>query len=122
MTDSARLAKDYYEAMSRKRLSEVERFLSPKVEFIGPLAEIKGKEAVLKAIKGFMSAFINLSVRSLFHDENEVMLVIDTDFPRPMGKLRTASLLTIQEALIVRIELFYDSRVIENKKDEVFSS
>ncbi len=115
------VAESYYTAMNKKDIESMEKMLHPDILFIGPLAELQGKEAVLKAIKGFTTAFKGLKIRGKFHDDNQVMLAIDTEFPEPIGNLRTASLLTIDDGLIARIELFYDSRVVESKKDEVFS-
>lgn len=115
------VAESYYAAMNKKDIESMEKLLSPNILFVGPLAELRGKDAVLQAIKGFTSAFERLSIRSKFHSDGEVMLAIDTEFPAPIGNLRTASLLTIQDGRIVKIELFYDSRIVESKKDEVFS-
>lgn len=115
------IAENYYAAMKRKDIETMEALISPTIRFVGPLAELEGKTAVLRAIQGFLSAFETLSIRSKFHSDGEVMLAMDTVFPAPIGNLRTASLLSIQNGLIQKIELFYDSRIVESKKDEVFS-
>ncbi|SCA63442.1 hypothetical protein SCG7086_AR_00160 [Chlamydiales bacterium SCGC AG-110-P3] len=115
------VAETYYADMNEKNIDGMEKLLHPNVLFVGPMAELQGKEAVLPAIKGFTTAFKSLIVRKKFYSGDQVMLAIDTEFPDPIGNLRTASLLTIQDDLIVKIELFYDSRVVESKKDEVFS-
>ena len=106
--------------MNKKDIAAMEKMLSPSVTFIGPVATLQGKEAVMKAIKGFTSAFNTLQVREGFSKEGKVMLAIDTEFPEPIGHLRTASLLSIDNGFINKIELFYDSKVIESKKDKVF--
>lgn len=120
-TKDLHIAKSYYDAMNKKSISSMEKMLSPNVLFIGPVAKLEGKEAVVKAIKGFTSAFTRLQIREEFAQEGKVMLAIDTEFPEPIGHLRTASLLNIEDGLITKIELFYDSNVIESKKDQVFS-
>jgi len=43
------------------------------------------------------------------------MLVYDLDFPAPVGKLPTAGLITFQDGLIAKIELFCDGRPFEKK-------
>ena len=116
-----RVGEAYYAAMNKKDVASMQRMLHPNVHFVGPLAELQGKEAVLKAISGFTAAFEKLEIREKFHAGNKVMLAIDTEFPEPTGQLRTASLLTIEEGLIAKIELFYDSRVVESKKEEIFA-
>ena len=115
------VAEAYYAAMNEKDVESMEKRLHPDIQFIGPMAEIQGKKAVLEAIKGFTAAFKTLTVRAKFHSEDQVMLAIDTEFPAPIGNHRTASLLTIQDGLIAEIELFYDTQFIESKKDEIFS-
>ncbi|MCP5508563.1 MAG: nuclear transport factor 2 family protein [Chlamydiales bacterium] len=115
------VAESYYAAMNKKDIESMEKMLHPDILFIGPLAKLQGKEAVLQAIKGFTTAFVGLKIRGKFQGDNQVMLAIDTEFPEPIGNLRTASLLTIVDGLIIGIELFYDSRVVESKKEEVFS-
>jgi hypothetical protein len=115
------IAQAYYADMNKKDVESMEKRLHSNIQFIGPMAEVNGKESVLKAIKGFITAFKTLKVRAKFHSGDQVMLAIDTEFPAPVGNHRAASLLTIENGLIARIELFYDTQVIESKKDEIFS-
>lgn len=110
------VAESYYAAMNNKDIESMEKMLHPDVVFIGPLATLQAKEAVVKAIKGFTAAFNTLNVRAKFHSKNQAMLAIDTEFKEPIGNLRTASLLTTEDGLIVKIELFYDTSVVESKK------
>jgi len=49
------------------------------------------------------------------------MLAFDLDFPPPIGNLPIAALMTFKNKLIVKIELFYDARPVDMKKDEIFS-
>ncbi|KJV58176.1 hypothetical protein RFEPED_0551 [Rickettsia felis str. Pedreira] len=46
---------------------------------------------------------------------------MDFDCPEPIGIFRGASLLSFNENLISRIELFYDARPFEKKKEEIFN-
>jgi hypothetical protein len=41
------------------------------------------------------------------------MLAYDVDFPLPIGKVSSAMLMTFQDQLILKIELFYDARQVE---------
>jgi hypothetical protein len=75
---------------------------------------------VFAAVKGFMGAFQSLTIRASFASETQAMLAIDTLFPAPIGNLRTASLVTIQDGLITKIELFYDGKQLERKSAEIF--
>lgn len=114
-------AEAYYKAMNNKDLSGVAQCLHPDVQFIGPLAETKGKEALLEAVKGFMPLFNSLTVHAKFSSGNQVMLSYYVDFPAPIGIFRAAALMTFENGLISCLELFYDARPFEEKKHEIFS-
>lgn len=105
----------YYQAMNNKDLSALEKYLHSEVQLIGPLAEITGKEAVLGAVKHLLTAFNKLTIRTQFSAGEQVMLVYDIDFPAPIGVSRAAVLLTFQEGLIIRYELFFDARPFEKR-------
>ncbi|KJV80299.1 MAG: hypothetical protein ACEY3D_09020 [Rickettsia sp.] len=49
------------------------------------------------------------------------MLALEFDCPEPIGIFRGASLLSFNDGLISRIELFYDARPFVSKKEEIFS-
>jgi ketosteroid isomerase-like protein len=114
------IAQGYYTAMAGKDAAGLEQYLHPAVHFVSPLAELHGKEDVFAAVKGFMGAFQSLTIRASFASETQAMLAIDTLFPAPIGNLRTASLVTIQDGLITKIELFYDGKQLERKSAEIF--
>lgn len=110
----------YYQAMNNKDLATIEKFLHPNVKLISPLAEVTGKEAVLNSVKHFLPVFNKLTIRAQFSSGDQAMLAYDLDCPAPIGLYRGAVLLTFQEGLIARYELFYDARPLEKKRDEIF--
>lgn len=111
----------YYQAMNNKDLSTIERYLHPEVRLISPLAEVMGKDAVLNSVKHFLAVFNKLTIRAKCGNGNQAMLAYDLDCPTPLGLVRGAVLLTFQDDLIIRYELFYDARPFEKKKDEIFT-
>ena len=117
-------AEAYYEAMNNKDLAGVARHLHPDVRFVGPMADLVGKEAVLEAAKRFVTLIKSLRVRAKFGSDDTAMLAYDVDFGEPIGICRTAVLMTFKQGLIASIELFYDARPFEKnlKKDAIFSS
>ncbi len=110
----------YYQAMNNKDLTTIEKYLHANVRLISPLAEVTGKEAVLNSVKHFLPVFNKLTIRAQFSSGDQVMLAYDLDCPAPIGLYRGAVLLTFQEGLIARYELFYDARPLEKKRDEIF--
>ncbi|GFR05453.1 snoaL-like domain-containing protein [Trichonephila clavata] len=114
-------AESYYMAMYTKSFDEMSSYIHPHVCFIGPLATFNGKESVVEAAKNFSMFFRRLTIRERFISGNKVMLVLDFDCSDPVGTLRGASFLSFGDGLISRIELFYDARPFEKKKDEIFT-
>lgn len=110
--DNVAIAEAYYTAWGEKDVSKMEKFLHPEAQLITPLEEMAviGKEAILEKLKKGAAFFNALTIRSKFGAGDQTMLVIDVDFPAPAGNLRSASLMTFQEGLITRIELFFDAQ------------
>ena len=111
----------YYQAMGNKDLSAIEKYLHPDVRLISPMADIRGKDAVLNAVKHFLAVFNKLTIRAQFGAGDQAMMVYNLDCPAPFGIVRGAALLTFQGGLIIGYELFYDARPFEKKRDEIFT-
>ncbi len=112
---------NYYHAMLQKDFDTMASRLHPDVHFIGPLAEMHGKESVVLAAKNLSQILSNIQIRSRFTADNQIMFAYDFMFPEPIGKLRAAVLMEFTNQLISKIELFYDGRPFEEKKSEIFS-
>lgn len=104
------IAGNYYAAMANKNVAEVGLYLHPAVHFKSPLNELSGKEAVLSAVTTFMTYFKALTVRAVFEDGPQAVVIYDLDFPLPLGKQSSAAYLRIDNGLIVSIELLFDAR------------
>lgn len=114
------IAVDYYGAMLKQEFETMAGYLHPDVLFIGPLVEMAGKEPVTEAAMGLSKMLNNIDINAKFQSGNQVMLAYNFSFPEPIGKLRASVLMDFQDNLISRIELFYDARPFEEKKDEIF--
>ncbi len=116
-------AQAYYEAIRSKDMAAVARLLHPDVQFLGPMAEVLGKEAVRQAVERFAALVRSLQIRAAFGSGNQAMLAYDVDFGEPIGLCRAAVLMTFRGSLIVRLELFYDARPFEKnlKRDAIFA-
>jgi len=110
------IARNYYSAMENKSVQELEKYLDPDVQFISPLGKMSGKENVLNAAKGFMNIFDSLEIKQkLDNDQGSAVVVFDLMCPAPIGTFRAATLMTIKDNLITKMELFYDPRPFEKK-------
>jgi predicted nuclease of restriction endonuclease-like (RecB) superfamily len=115
LVNTAEIIAEYYKAMGQRDFEKLEKLLSSDVQFIGPLAKLKGKEAVIEATKRFTSLFKALNVRAKFGSNNQAMVVYDLDCPEPIGLFSSSALMTFESGLIAKIELFYDARPFDKK-------
>lgn len=121
MKDTITTALAYYTALGNKNLEEVEHYLHPHIHFTDPQEQVIGKEAVLKAAKGFSTIFKSLTIQAQFGSENQAMIIYDVEIPNFSKTLRAASLLSFREGLISKIDLIYDTQCFMEKKEEVSS-
>ena len=119
--NNLKVAENYYSAMLKKDFDVMESCLHENVHFIGPLAEMHGKDAVASAAKNLSQILEGIKIRSKFASGNQIMLAYDFIFPEPIGKLKAAGLMEFMNQLISKIELFYDGRPFEEKRSEIFS-
>lgn len=119
MNNNISIVEAYYTAMGKKNLVDMAQYLHPNVQLISPFATITGKEAVLNSAKQFLHVFESLTIRAKCGSENQVMFAIDVNYPAPIGLLRTAVLVTIQDNLIASTELFHDTKIFDLNKDKI---
>ncbi len=119
-TDNLSLASSYYNAMLAKDFDTMAGYLHDNVHFIGPLAEMHGKDAVVTAAKNFGGILQDIQIRSRFAAGDQIMFAYDMVVPAPIGKFRAAVLMECTDRLISKIELFYDASPFQEKKSEIF--
>ncbi len=119
--NNLKVAENYYSALLKKDFDTMSNYLHENVHFIGPLAEMHGKDKVVSAAKNLSQILGNIKIRSKFAHQNQIMLAYDFMFPEPIGKLRSAVLMEFMDDLISKIELFYDGKPFEEKKSKIFS-
>jgi len=106
----------YYKALNNKDLAAIAPCLHPDIKFLGSMASIAGKEEVLEAVKWLLPLFRDLTIRAKFASENQVMVAYDLNCHEPVGVIRVAALISLEEDnLISGIELFFDPRPFEKK-------
>lgn len=100
----------YYTALGEKNIDKVKGYLHPDIQFTDPQEIVIGREQVLKAAQGFTGIFKTLRISAQFGSKDQAMIVYEVEIPGLSKKLQVASLLSLQEGLISKIELFYDSK------------
>lgn len=119
--NSMERAEEYYTLIGKKNIGAVSKYLHPDVEFYGPLATLKGKEAVIQATSNFINGFESLAIKAKFGAGDQAMVVYEVDIPGIAKDFPGASLLRFRDGLIVRIQLFYDGSRFMERKEEIFS-
>lgn len=117
-----KIGEEYYTLVGKKDVEKIKPFLHEEVELYSPLASVRGKSAVAESTGHFMQAIQSLKIRSSFGNPDQAMIVYEVDMPGVSSHFAGASLLTFREGKIVRIDLFYDSRPVLHKKEEIFDS
>ncbi len=112
------IAENYYRAMLEKNFDTMSNYLCQDVHFLGPLAEIRGRDEVVSSAKNLSQILGDIDIRAKFALGNQIMFAYDFMFPAPIGKLKAAVLMEFKNQLISKIELFYDARPFEKKKTE----
>lgn len=102
------LAEAYFKALGEKNISKMAPFLHPDVNFSGPTAQLSGKESLLETVQVLFPLFDRLTVRAKFGNEDQAMIVYELEGVLAAGFFHAAALVTFEEGLIRRIELFYD--------------
>lgn len=107
-------AASYLEAWRKKDVQAIARHLHTDVRFTGPMMKVSGRDAVIASAQRILPIVEELVIRSTFISGNQAMLVYDFVCAPPIGRCRTAELVTFEEGLIRDIELFYDARPFEH--------
>ncbi|MBP6986064.1 MAG: nuclear transport factor 2 family protein [Alphaproteobacteria bacterium] len=121
MSNNMAIAELYYTAMGNKDISVIEKYASDHIQFIGPFAEFQGKQQYLEITGNFIAEIESLNIRTLVGSGDQVTVIYDVHFPDPIGKIRGAALMDFQDGKVAKVELFYDTRPVERKKDDIFS-
>ncbi|MGK5595114.1 MAG: nuclear transport factor 2 family protein [Parachlamydiaceae bacterium] len=108
--DNKAMAEAYYKALGEKNFEQVREYLHPDIHFTDPQERIVGRDVVLKAAQNFANIFKALTIRATLGSEEQAVVVYDVEIPGLAESLHAASLLSFQEGLIAKIELFYDTR------------
>ncbi len=115
------IAKAFYTAFGEKNSGVMEKYLHPDVHLITPLAKLQGKQAYLESVKNFTAFFNTLTIRATFGEGDQALVVYDLECPAPIGKAPGAALMTFQDGLIIRNELFHDTSPWIKLKDELLA-
>jgi hypothetical protein len=116
--NNLKTATSYYTAMNDRDFDIMSSYVHPEVTCISPLDTINTRDVVVAAAKNFANFFKTITIKEEFSSENKVALLLETSCPEPVGCFRSTSVLSFENGLISKIELFYDPRPF--KKEDIF--
>jgi len=99
----------HYQAMAAKDLPAMARHSHPDARLVTPMEQLAGKAAVLEASQRLLAFIQSIEVHARLGSEHQAMLTYDMNFAEPIGVCCAAALVTFQDGLIVRNELFFDA-------------
>lgn len=99
----------YFTAIRKQDFTSLEKCVHPNIHFIGPALSLKDKGTFLTAATSCAALITNLTIREKFASEDQVMLVYNCDCSLAPETLRAAALMTFQNDLITKLELFFDA-------------
>jgi hypothetical protein len=103
-------AENYYKAMLENDFYRMSGYLHNDILFISPFATINNKDDIIISAKNMRKTLQDISIRSKFSANNQIMFAYDFTFSEPVGILRSAVLMEFNDNLISKIELFFDSK------------
>lgn len=119
---NTQIVTNYYTSLLNNDIDSAAQYIAEDVNFVGPLAEVSGKEMVVEAAKGFMLALQELDIRLVLEDGDNVMIAYHMTMPAPIGRFSAAGMFTVTDGLIRRIELFYDARPFGDIGQQIFQN
>lgn len=85
--------------MRAKDFDTMASYLHNNVHFIGPLAEMRGKDGVVTAAKHFPGILQDIQIRSRLSSGNQIMFAYDMVTPAPIGTFRAAVLMEFTDGV-----------------------
>ena len=110
MLSASNIAQNYYIQMGKKNTQGIAQYLHSNVRFVSPMAILEGKNNVLSAAEKFMNIFESIEIRQKFENKNSAMIILDFICPSPIIKFSAATFITINDGLIYKMELFFDTK------------
>ncbi|MBV9887835.1 MAG: nuclear transport factor 2 family protein [Acidobacteria bacterium] len=105
----------YYQAMNGKNVDGMAKQLHADVELVGPMDNLKGKEAVLESATKLSKMLKGINIRTKVFDADHAVLTYEMHFDEPIGICRTAAVMSFRDGLIARNELFFDTAPFKKK-------
>ena len=111
--DVAAHCASWIDAWVRKDLGAIGRHLHPEMEFVGPMARLRGSDAFVASTARILNVLERFEPRATFVAGSRAMLAYDFVCRPPIGNVPTAELAEFEGGRIRRIEIFYDARPFE---------
>jgi ketosteroid isomerase-like protein len=107
------LGEAYLDALNRKDLAKIMFLVHPDIHFKMPMTEVSNREGFMMAVRRMLANLRDLQVLSKFSSGNQAMFLYEAHFNEPVGTVKVAELMTVQDDKIRDMEVIFDARPFE---------
>jgi hypothetical protein len=100
----------YLNALNAKDIAKITSLVDEQIHFKMPFAEAYKRDGFLMAVRRMLANLKELRILSKFSSDNQAMFLYETHFNEPVGMVKAASLMTIENDKIREIEVIFDAR------------
>lgn len=90
--------------------------MHPQIHLKSPITEVKGKQEFLKTCESILNMLDGVDIQARFGSENQAVFIYEFLLKPPLGRVKTANLITTDGDLIRSAELLFDARPFEKGK------
>ena len=100
----------YLNALNAKDVAKITSLADEGIHFKMPFAEAYKRDGFLMAVRRMLANLKELRILSKFSSGNQAMFLYETQFNQPVGTVKAASLMTIENDKILEMEVIFDAR------------
>ena len=107
------LGETYLNALNHKDIAKITSLAHSHIHFKMPLTEVFSRDGFIMAVRRMLANLKDLQILSKFSSDNEAMFIYEAHFNEPVGTVKAASLMTVENDKIHEMEVIFDARPFE---------
>jgi hypothetical protein len=103
----------YLNALNNKDIAKITSLADAEIHFKMPFAEAYKRDGFLMAVRRMLTNLKEVQILSGFSSGKEAMFLYEAQFNEPVGMVKAASLMTIENDQIREMEVIFDARAFD---------
>jgi hypothetical protein len=103
----------YLNALNAKDIAKITSLAAAEIHFKMPFVEVFSRDGFLMAVRRMLANLNELRILSKFSSGSQAMFLYEAQFNEPVGMVKAASLMTIENDKIREVEIIFDARPFE---------